>query len=242
MFAISGRNLPSVSSYEDAVKVWNESYVHDRFDGWRGLANKRDTSKTVRMYENGRIAFRYHHTDLVTWVSPTRIETIAHDSQSSRIFADAFLPAGVHLISHRGRAYIQVGYECFEGSHSNLTLNLTNNEWVPENPVLHLCNYLNRQKAAEIRKGFKPWMEWRDSVRRLRGEPKGTNISHWQAKAAFQLIASGSDEAYTNEYYDIYAMHLSDLLPRAYALLGAVEKQSMPRGQLPRKTVYDSYI
>ena len=69
MFRIHRNLLPSCNSYEGAVRVFEDAHQVASFGGWRGLKDRRDSSKLVLKMGDGSVKFRFHHTDLVTWMA-----------------------------------------------------------------------------------------------------------------------------------------------------------------------------
>jgi hypothetical protein len=170
MFAISGRNLPDVRSYEDALKTWDEAHQHARFGtGWRGLKDKRDTNKIIRK-EGDKIFFRYHTTDLVTWL-PDRIWIKQYDSPSSCIFTNCFTPPSVWAVQKKGEMYVACNGGYYQSSLLAVEIVKDKFGWaVTPESVYQFPKYtLDKSKAAKIRKVLKPFRDYRDSVLRLRG-------------------------------------------------------------------------
>jgi hypothetical protein len=77
-FGLTGRNLPSVRTYQEAVALYEKNEKFSQSGDWRGIWNKRDKSKQMCM-DGEAVVFRYHQTDLVVWY-PDYIVVKAYDS------------------------------------------------------------------------------------------------------------------------------------------------------------------
>lgn len=236
-FAISGRNLPSVRSYEQAVKTWDDACQHDRFAGWRGLVNKRDTSKTLRKLGD-QVIFRYHHTDLVVW-EPTKLYVKCYDSNSSVIFADRFLPHGMHVTTVNGSMYVYQGGGYYQPRDRAVELNFNGKEWVVDEStcIEHIKYVLDRKRAAGIRKALGPIRDHRDMLLRLRGGSHRAEFS--DEYRLCQILKNALVRGEPNQHDFLSEGTFYDdsiLLKNAYLVGGAVSKvkvQAEPRPKNP---------
>lgn len=232
MFAISGHNLPRAKTYEEAQRVWEESHQHDRFgDHYRGLVNKRDTSKTVSNMD-GVYRFRYHHTDIVEYWKDLLVVRV-HDSRSTVIFANRFLPSGIHAESIKGEMYVAQNGHYYVPKKSSLEFRLKDGKWVLDEFTAHAFDVftLDKSLAAKIRTKLKPLRERRDALLRLRN---GQHRAELRSEGGMcevlnqALMFKALDEDvirmllnYTATYDD------KILLPNAYLVGGAVKKETV---------------
>jgi hypothetical protein len=236
MFAIDGRLLPCCDNYAGAVKIWENAHVHARFGDWRGLKDKRDTSKLVRK-DGDKVTFRLHLTDLVIW-EPNRVYVRCYDSQSSRTFLDRFLPSGVDACRRSGETYIRWGGGYYQPSLSTLIFNY-DGRWVLDESTAYRfkTHKVDLSKAARIRATLKPFLDWKKSVDRLKGEASasgdGSHASVLRHSMKSWLEAGRIPE---DHYALLGAAGVGDSYVRnCYILGGAVTKCEAPLGSLRPK-------
>lgn len=167
MFAFDGRGIPHAHTYEAAKKVWEDAPLSS-LDGWRGLKNKRDTTKVVRN-RDGVFDFRYHRTDVVTWYKDL-ITIRFYDSISTINFASCYLPLGINARSHKGDMYVEQDGNWYVPKKGVLEFRPKNGKWMVDTDLVHRHEryVLDKKRAAEIRKLLGPFREYRDAVTRLR--------------------------------------------------------------------------
>lgn len=245
MFCIHGHLLPYCSDYEGAVKVYENAHQHPRFDGWRGLKDKRDTSKTVCMTGTGAVVFRYHHTDMIIW-EPNRVEINLYDSRSSSVFLDRFLPDGLTTRMIKGEMYIMDRNTggCYMPRKGPLVFTYDGKWSVDVSNVYRFdTQTLDRKRAAEIRKIVSPFLDWWDSMERLGAPIKAERVGY--GDVLLSLKTSISKGAIPEEHYRQLAANLSDyeareaLLRNVYVLGGAVTKQITPLGAPRHENKYE---
>lgn len=235
---IHGNLLPSCSDYEGAVRVWKNAHVHDRFVGWRGLANKRDTSKIVRMYPDGAVAFRYHATDVVIW-RPNSLVVNCYDTPSTVVFASRFLPSGVHASTHRGEMWVSDESGIYQPHDKGLSFQYDGKWKVDTSTVACFERYvLDQKKAAAIRKIMKPFNEWRESMDRLLGRSRlyGTNLNcHTLFMEIHRGLTLGEipEDMYKFISENMAVRYGDTFMHNCYVLGGAVTKEPVELGVLP---------
>ena len=252
MFAIHAHLLPSVSSYDEARRVYNEatkfspktSVAYKWPANIRGLRGKRDTSKTVFVDSDGAVNFQYHHHVMVKWVSPTEVHVLCYDTRSSVEFANAFLPTGLRA---SGTAMRVNGCRAMSGY---LVFHKQPHGWEPDLATVtpEFQPALDREIAARVRKVFKPFFEWRAALNALRrtGEPYtgagAYSCSNEMLQSARVYFVHGRvPEEDFPEFYRITGPINEHSLIRLYAACGAIYKKQLPPGEPPRKTKYDAY-
>lgn len=242
MFGLRSNSLPTASSYAEARRIFeNAPEMKLSIGGWRPLKRKNDSSKLVRLDQSGAVVFRYYRADLVTWVSPTEVVVYFHDSNSSRVFIDAFLPYGLHVGSHRGETHVN-GYM---PKNSTIQFKLIDNKWVPcvtDLMVLQRIT-LDRKKAAHARKVIRPFQEWASGLTALTGGITARGTPHI-TEAVNALRPFMEQGAIPQEHYmslKARLPHDESLGPLAYLAAEALSKEYLSPGELPRRTPYDNF-
>lgn len=236
MFGLTGRNLPRVRSYQDALRLWDRAVV--RPDGSRAIASKRDSSKVMDRRDD-TIIFRYHQTDVVKWHSPTRITITYFDSNSTVVFIDAFSPPGIDARMVSRELYVNG----VARKHASVTFRLVNGTWHPDEEDVEIKTQivLDRKRAAEIRKHFKPLLEWRDGMSRLKNETMVSTRNDVWISPVDAILAL---REMTTKDFMVHARLLpkdETTLAYAYARGGALTRQPLPVGVVPTKTKWDAY-
>jgi len=228
MFAISGRDLPYVNTYEKAQEVWAKSHEHDRFGpNTRGLANKRDTSKTITN-QDGVYQFTYYSTAMVEWWRDL-LCVRTYDSSSSITFSNRFLPRGIVATSHGGVMYILYKDLWLKPKHGQLEFRLKKGEWVlDESTAAETTTYiLDRKLAAHVRKKLQPLRDHRDALLHIRGGRHNAELRSERAMCQLlhdALMFKALDDSIVRELLKYLPAYDDDiLLPNAYLISGAVK-------------------
>lgn len=239
---IHGNLLPSCNSYESAVKVWENAHQAKKFEnGWRGLKDRRDSSKIVRMIDDA-VYFRFHHTDLVEW-KPKKLLVRTWDSLSSAVFSNRFLPNNMYAASRGGEMYIEHKGMSYQAGSGPLVFTRHDDEWVvDESTVLRWTKeVLDKSKAARVRKILKPFLDWKATLDRLQNG-QFADPSQIQAIAMGLLKeAFAEGEIPVNEYphlRDNVFVHGKDFMHQCYILGGAVTKADALLGEVRVRTPY----
>jgi hypothetical protein len=229
-FSISGRNIPSVHSYADALEVWEGAHQHARFgENSRGLVNARDTSKTIRKHGDS-IGFWYHHTCLVLY-QPNALEVATYDSISSVIFSNRLLPMGIYAQGYKGGMYIRHGGNWLMPKRGTLRFGLVIGTYVLDTSTAYEFEHydLDKKKAAAIRAKLKPFRQYRDALLRLRnGRNEATignrsQLAHVLRSLLMEPVSIGErDIEALLDYQPAYDDNF--LLPTAYLAGGAVAR------------------
>lgn len=238
MFAINPHTLPSVSSYQEAVALFERlPEAKNRTPDEKLLKGvTRDHDKRIR-YSGGAVSFIYHRTPLVQWHSSDRITIVHHDSVSSRLFIDRFLPGGMWVRSHRGATVIN---NC--AAKKGLSdWYYRDGRWQPElNDIqVQYKMRLNRKKANEIKNRVMPFIEWRDGLNALQNkQPLG-----YRLPSQFMLQRLLDQEPGCRDFYAQFREEIrvesEKLLRMLYVVGGAVERVPLPLGELPPKSQWD---
>lgn len=245
MYTIRAHLLPSVSEYDEALKLYEKSF--EDANGWRRF-KKRDGSKLIRRTEDGCVTFRYHRADLVKWVSQDYVIVHLHDSVSSRTFINAFLPRGLYAQAFRGSTYVTVlsTDRSYRGLKA-LEFKRTDGVWTLQNPgdIFQHTEYVYDPKAAAaVRKKVKPLIEELQALVRLRQ----VHIPVWQ-RAGDRLSVNSMDrlrrllrdgEVPLGEAAQYYEFLSDATMMHAYVLEGAVKRKLLPIGSvLAKRSKYD---
>lgn len=243
MFGLSGRNIPRVRSYSDALKVFDNAYRHNRFKEWRGLSSTRDTTKTVKK-DGPMVVFRYHTTDVVRWL-PDRVSVTCVDTRSTVTFAHCLTPMGVNPATHHKAMYVGNDQGCFYPRGSSVEFVLENARWVvnPNTVESWDVEHLNKQRAARIRQILKPFLDWKESVERLQGSRIATTgtTKAIVIESLKHFIAKGKIPEDTYMHLATHgAGNDAEFMAQCYVLGGAVSKIPATFGSLKKKSKYRS--
>lgn len=242
-FSINGNNLPMVSSYANAQRVFANSGPVRGYDSMsetmRGLVSRRDTSKLI-IKRGDDYAFRYHRTDLVTWHSEDRVTIVPWDSISSRIFTNRFTPGRVFMHTHQGYNALFLDPDTGFIASKAVTLVRNNDVWSIEN-LNDACErqfkyVVDNKKARTARQKVKDYLLWCKMARRdnTRRDPNIYNV-----RDAAALLLSGS-----TEYSRVWNMACDSpkLVHAAVVEAGAVTEVPAPLGKLVSRSVYAPFI
>lgn len=240
-FTLTGANLPRVRSYADALALYEKNERFHTGYNYRGITNKRDTSK--RIHKCGDvIRFIYYQTALVEW-HPDKVVTRVWNSPSSCTFSGAFLPPGIDAVSVHGLMFLwtSAGYFAPKGIALDFTFDKAKNLWSPvaEQCATFTACVLNHKRAAWVRKQLKEWITWRDVMDRLHGE-REFEIGNYNGGFRYLIQLLNGDPIDSKEELRQYTvLREKDLFRNAYILAGAVEKVELPFGSAPKKSPYD---
>jgi len=237
MFAINPRTLPSVSSYQEAVALFERLPKAKNLTPDEKLlkSRTRDCTKRIR-YFAGTVSFIYYYTSLVQWHSDDRVTINHHDSVSSRLFIDCFLPRGMRVHSYRGGTVIN---NC-AAKKGLSNWYYRNGRWQPElNDIqVQYKMRLNRKKANEIKDRAMPFIEWRDSLNALQGRrPENYRPNRFTLQ---RLLKETPGCRTSYEWFrGRISVRADELLHMLYVVGGAVERVPLPLGELPPKSQWD---
>lgn len=241
--AIHARNLPRVKSYAEAMQCYMHAHQHARFGDWRGLKDKRDETKRIRLSSTGAVLFRYHATDVVAW-HPDQVRVVCYDSQSTVVFADRFLPDGLVAESYRREMGIRktTTGECYLPTGSvPLTFDNVDGDWVvhPGGVRSHTRTVTDRKLAYKTRKALRPFLDWLATMQRI-----GTDLGDDKIPRP-KLLPELKDYLVAGEIPTQFYRHMAvyewrnrdheSLIRQCLILSGAVTRVELPPGQVPKK-------
>lgn len=247
MFAIHGHLLPRVSTYEQAVALYEktpEPKAALPYNARLLRPNTQDTSKLIARHVNA-VEFIFHQTSLVQWFSPDEIRVFCHDSVSSRIFIDRFLPPGMVAVSHRGDTTIN-GYK---PKNKSITFRRKNDVWYPDpDDLANETTYkVDLKRAAAIRKLLKPVLEWGQALETLSGQKITFSMGTFDAQTELAQLLSlpeipTKNYRFVMQYLNQFTWN-KDWKPMDVALAvgGAVKKVELPPGTMPVKSRWEDY-
>lgn len=238
MFSIDPRTLPSVGSYQEAVALFERLPEAKNLTPDEKLLKgvTRDHDKRTR-YSGGTVSFIYHRTSLVQWHSGDRITIIHHDSVSSRLFINCFLPKGMWVRSHRGDTVIN---NCVSKKGMS-DWYYRDGRWQPEpNDIqVQYKMRLNRKKANEIKDRVMPFIEWRDGLNALQNkQPLGCRPPSHSTLHYLLEQEPGCRDFYA-QFREEIGVKSEELLRMLYVVGGAVERMPLPLGELPPRSQWD---
>lgn len=237
MFAINPHTLPSVDSYQKAVALFERLPEAKNLTPDEKLLKGRTRDYSKRVHRSGGlVSFIYYHMPLVQWHSNDRITIVHHDSVSSRLFIDCFLPGGMWVRSHRGATVIN---DCVaKNGLSNWYYR--DGRWQPDpNDIqVQYKMRLNRKKANEIKDRVMPFIEWRDGLNALQGRrPENYRPNRFTLQ---RLLKETPGCRTSYEWFrGGISVRADELLHMLYVVGDAVERVPLPLGELPPKSQWD---
>lgn len=262
MFALSGTNLPSLRSYAAALKHYEGAPEQD--SGWRGLqiydraggksASKRDTSKRIRKNGDGSLDLRYHYTDLVRWYPDNTVSFDFHGSASSQTFTSCFIPFSLRCIRRKDIMYIQQtdGLHLCAGSNLRLIFSeVKPNVWECTNThaaQLFEGYTVDRKRMAAIQKKLREFTQWVWDVNRLTGNAPVHRFGDVTSAVMVLRNFMADDAPVTVEHFmtlrsaaEVFPS-LQFFMRHAYVVGGAVKKETLPLGSLPKESPYEGLL
>ena len=180
-FAINGRNLPSIATYADCERLFNnrlKELTTRRMNGgtWSQeclpLVSWRDPDKHIEKHDDG-YALYYHHTPIVTYCKDGSVEfNVCVDSASTHIFFERVAPAGWEIRRARGgRFFVKRNGDSTEAWHvvpddGRQYINCDGSVRRPI-PFSYEKELANMPARKEIRTKLKPFVEWYHAMTRV---------------------------------------------------------------------------
>lgn len=235
MFAIHGNRLPMVCSYNDALTLWEHAEPFKSAPAHRQLVSDREYDK--RMERDGdSIKFVYHRTAVVTWHGPGLFAIVPWSSASTTIFANRFLPSGVHLL--RGDTLV------IDGSEFKLkdcvTCRREGDSWAitPEslgNVVQYHIYKVDRKRvppeALDRLKTLQAWMK-------MTGRVMAYKPSVYDLRDAAQMLL---DDKPVPEIAAKCRYRADDLATALMVITSAVRKEPLPLGSPKPRSKYEKF-
>ena len=111
---MSVRNMKSVRSYEDCLRIIENFHANHRRRSWRPSAAPLDQARSEHIFAehaHGEVRCTLYETDLVTYMPGRQVRIKPHTSNMSMQFYDATLPPG--LRAKRVGYYLYILAELF---------------------------------------------------------------------------------------------------------------------------------
>lgn len=170
-FHIQTHDFPPIRCYSDAHQYW------ERIKPWRGysptdakpLAGRKAHHMTIRKLNDGSIAMRLHHTDVVTYHPDNSITIEGYASVSTDAFARALLPSGLSASFNNGVGFMVHTTVTRLMADKTITMRRVDGEWQATDPAMltPFVKYsVDRKKAnAALKKyefsDFEAWIKAR---------------------------------------------------------------------------------
>jgi hypothetical protein len=174
-------NFSSLHNWMDA-KAHHDSIKPIRTDGVRPIGNRRKKEANIRE-EADAIICRLYNTDVVTYHKDGRIEVRLDGwmSQSTAAFISAALePTGVRhnqmwITATTGDTYTG-GWLALDPNEVNTFVRIGSGDLKFLNPTPTKVHTVNRARTNNVRRQYKPFLDYLKNVVKLRGEFEGTNF------------------------------------------------------------------
>jgi hypothetical protein len=174
-------NFSSLHNWMDA-KAHHDSIKPIRTDGVRPIGNRRKKEANIRE-EADAIICRLYETDVVTYHKDGRIEVRLDGwmSQSTAAFISAALePTGLRhnqmwITATTGDTYTG-GWLALDPNEVNTFVRTGSGDLKFLNPTPTKVHTVNRARTNNVRRQYKPFLDYIKNVVKLRGEFEGTNF------------------------------------------------------------------
>jgi hypothetical protein len=174
-------NFSSLHNWMDA-KAHHDSIKPIRTDGVRPIGNRRKKEANIRE-EADAIICRLYETDVVTYHKDGRIEVRLDGwmSQSTAAFISAALePTGLRhnqmwITATTGDTYTG-GWLALDPNEVNTFVRTGSGDLKFLNPTPTKVHTVNRARTNNVRRQYKPFLDYLKNVVKLRGEFEGTNF------------------------------------------------------------------
>jgi hypothetical protein len=226
-------------SYEWAKQLWEKAPEFKNGGGRRGLVNKYEREKSVFM-EHDDICFQYHQTVLVRWVNEHTVIVNHHDSRSSRVFIDRFLPSGLNAYPLGWHTTVN-GVEP-KSRHTTWRFQPDKNMWEVDLSTAHIRTdvVVDRKIAARAKKKLAPYRNWLQTVENLRDAPMVFPVADPSTYLMNELrVVLEGPEISPKQFWERF--NVPDLDVYAATALGAVKTVDLEPNEFPGKSRYHTY-
>lgn len=245
MFALSTKYLPRITNYAQAVEYWEKAKPFGKSDepaACRMLERYSNESRSVRRI-GADILFRLYETDVVVWKSPTEVEINGYDSVSTATFANSLLPSQLSC-TYRKRGEFRVG-GCLVKYTEPARLVYLDGLWhVESNSIVYETQLVfDRKKCGHHTKRIKQFLKLREAHARISGwESTGWVSSDAAYVRRILDWTSPVEETWMHYGLEYLGPAAREALLRAAAVAdGAVTKEPVPLGQIPKKSVFEPF-
>lgn len=236
MFRIHGHRLPRCLDYAGAVHIWETSAPVDKgAPNVRHLVG-RDKDKLVFL-EGTDVCFQFHKTVLVRWRSDKFVRIHHHNSVSSRVFLNRFLPYMLSATADSDYTLInnvRPKNDCTDWQFSE-------GDWevLPETATPFARIRVDAKIARRAAKAVQPVIDWAAGVAKLRGfyPPSAYRVEADRIVCLRRVIEDGSVERNLPLLWNDFGKF--DIKRVACLAMGGLSLETLPLGHLPGRSAYD---
>lgn len=171
---MSTRNMKSVRSYEDCLRIIENFHANYRGRLWPTDAAPLDEARSKHIFLNcvgDEIRCTLYRTDLVTYLPNKQVRIKSHTSNTSMQFYDATLPPGLRAKRVGGNLYIHTDGRYYLISGQGTVFEYSHGCWnCVEGALLIPYARLQWRKIPKINKMIQPIIEWQQTMCRLGAE------------------------------------------------------------------------
>ena len=168
---MSVRNMKSVRSYEDCLRIIENFHADYRGRSWRPSAAPLDQAQSKHIFAehaHGEVRCTLYETDLVTYMPGGQVKIKPHTSDMSMQFYDATLPPGLQAKRVGGYLYILTDDRYYLVSGYGTVFEYNHGCWnCVEGAAPILYARLQWRKIPKINKMIQPIIEWQLAMFRL---------------------------------------------------------------------------
>ena len=171
---MSVRNMKSVRSYEDCLRIIENFHADYRGRLWRPSTAPLDEARSKHIFvehAHGEVRCTLYETDLVTYMPGRQVKIRPHTSDMSMQFYDATLPPGLRAKRVGRYLYILTNDRYYLISGHGTVFGYNHGCWDCVGGAL-LIPYARLQwrKIPKINRMIQPIIEWQQAMRRLDAE------------------------------------------------------------------------
>ena len=168
---MSVRNMKSVRSYEDCLRIIENFHANYRGRLWRPSTAPLDKAQSKHIFvehAHGEVRCTLYETDLVTYMPGRQVKIKPHTSNMSMQFYDATLPPGLRAKRVGCHLYILVDDRYYMVSGHGTVFEYNHGCWNCVEGVLPIpYARLQWRKIPKINKMIQPIIEWQLAMFRL---------------------------------------------------------------------------
>lgn len=168
---MSVRNMKSVRSYEDCLRIIENFHANYRGRSWRPSTAPLDEARSKHIFAehaHGEVRCTLYETDLVTYMPGRQVKIKPHTSDMSMRFYDATLPPGLRAKRVGYYLYILADDRYYLVSGHGTVFEYNHGCWNCVEGVLPIpYARLQWRKIPKINRMIQPIIEWQQAMRRL---------------------------------------------------------------------------
>ena len=168
---MSTRNMKSVRSYEDGLRIIENFHANYRGRLWRPSTAPLDEARSKHIFAehaHGEVRCTLYETDLVTYMPGRQVKIKSHTSDISMQFYDATLPPGLRAKRVRNYLYILADDRYYLVSGHGTVFEYNHGCWNCVEGALPIpYARLQWRKITKINEMIQPIIEWHLAMFRL---------------------------------------------------------------------------